>query len=77
MVRCKFRCHCKQEYRDANGKLTGVKVGMSPVYYGSEENEKFFEATPSGEINFYSVNPAVAEVIIENKEYYIDITPAE
>ena len=74
MVRCKFKCHYKEEYRDKDtGELTGALVKMSPVYSGSDENKEFFKATPGGEINFYSVNPAVSEAIEPGEEYYIDI----
>jgi len=74
MVRCKFRCHYQEKYYNKDtGELTGALIKMSPVYSGSEENKQFFNATPSGEINFYSVNPAVVEEIQEGEEYYVDI----
>jgi hypothetical protein len=46
---------------------------MSPVYEGSEENKKFFDATPNGAIEFWSTKGKFFEA---NKEYYIDISPS-
>lgn len=77
MVRCKFRCHFKEEYKDIEGNIYGVSIKMHPAYGDSEENKKFWNYTPSGEINFYTTNINVANQIEQNKEYYIDITPAE
>jgi hypothetical protein len=78
MVRCKFRCHYKDEYKDANtGEVISATIKMSPVYGDSEENKNFFKYTPGGELNFYTVNPTAAAQIEQGKEYYIDITLAE
>lgn len=43
----------------------------------SEENKKFFAASPSGELNLNTVNESVAFGMEPGKEYYLDITPAE
>ena len=77
MVRCKFRCHFKEEHKGIEGNIYGVSIKMHPAYGDSEENKKFWNYTPSGEINFYTTNINVANQIEQNKEYYIDITPAE
>lgn len=66
-VRCKFVCSFKE----------GQSVHFSPVYSGSEENKKFFQATPGGQIAFYTVNESALEQFQQGKEYYVDFTPAE
>jgi hypothetical protein len=66
-VRCKFVCSFKE----------GQSVHFSPVYSGSEENKKFFQATPGGQISFYTVNESALEQFEQGKEYYVDFTPAE
>lgn len=67
MVRAKFKCDFKKENY----------VAFSPVYSGSEENKKFFSATPGGQINLYVVNSDAMKLFEMGKEYYIDFTPAE
>ena len=52
-------------------------IQFSPVYSGSEENKKFFAATPGGTFSFYTVNKAAADQFEMGKEYYFDITPAD
>lgn len=65
-VRCKFVCSFKE----------GQSVHFSPVYSGSEENKKFFQATPGGQIAFYTVNESALDQFEQGKEYYVDFTPA-
>jgi hypothetical protein len=66
-VRCKFVCSFKE----------GQSVHFSPVYSGSEENQKFFQATPGGQIAFYTVNQSALDQFEQGREYYVDFTPAE
>ncbi|HEX2881589.1 MAG TPA: hypothetical protein VHO25_18800 [Polyangiaceae bacterium] len=66
-VRCKFVCSFKE----------GQSVHLSPVYSGSEENKKFFQATPGGQIAFDTVNQSALDQFEQGKEYYVDFTPAE
>jgi hypothetical protein len=65
-VRCKFVCSFKE----------GQSVHFSPVYSGSEENKKFFQATPGGQIAFYTVNQTALNQFEQGKEYYVDFTAA-
>lgn len=51
------------------------QVRLQAVTDGSEENKKFFAATPSGYVEVW-VNEAVADQFQEGAEYYIDFVPA-
>jgi hypothetical protein len=90
-VRCKFkvdsinRIQSSKWVTDAdgkNGKSVPVEmrsVKMSPVYGNNDpahENTKFWSATPSGSLEFNTVNLEAAESLELGVEYYIDITPA-
>jgi len=67
MVRAKFHCHNK----DNN------TVFLDPVYQGSEENKKFWEYTPAGQITLTTTNKSALDQFEVGKEYYVDFTPAE
>lgn len=70
-VRAKFQC------TSANEVGEGFKnVSMSPVFGGSEENKRFFNATPSGSIQLGVINAEAAQQFEVGKEYYVDFTPA-
>lgn len=71
-VRCKFKCVSKTEIEG-----NGTSVTLEPVSSGSEENEKFFKYTPSGDINLGILNPAAAEQFEPGKQYYVEFSPAE
>ena len=75
-VRLKFQVWQKQVSTSPDGKTLGF-VNMGPCYGDSEENKKFFEATPGGNINFSTLNEAALAQLEQGKAYYIDITPAE
>ena len=68
MVRAKFKC---DQVRVSEGY-----VYFHPVYSGSEENKKFFAATPGGEIRLQIVNEEALKYFEEGKEYYIDFKKA-
>lgn len=67
MVRAKFKV-------DSND---GATIAISPVYSGSDENKKFFSATPGGNVTLYCTNPDVAKYFEVGFEYYIDFTKSE
>jgi len=71
-VRLKMRAYTKSHNY---GGSFGVK--LSVVSGTTEENEKFFKATPSGSLEFNSVNQDAAKMFEPGKEYYIDVTLAE
>lgn len=80
-VRLKFRVQKKGEYlsgKYVDGKNTLVRVGsveMTPVTGGSPENEQFYEYTPSGRIEFGSINEAAIDALPLGGECYVTIEP--
>lgn len=52
------------------------KLRMHTVYPGQEENDKFFEATPHGEIELGILNEAASAFFVPGKEYYVDFIAA-
>ena len=60
------------------------RVKLAPVF-GSKtgrsakcpENEAFYAATPSGEIELSTVSEAAAAAFVPGQAYYVDFTPAE
>ena len=55
----------------------GSKLRASPVYSsGSEENKKFWEATPTGSLDVTCVKAEVLAGFKPGDEFYLDITPA-
>lgn len=48
---------------------------LLPVINGSEENEKFFEATPGGSLVLNVVNTDVAKTFKPGQEFYVDLIP--
>jgi len=76
-VRAKFRCETVETSPNIQPPDDALKVvKLRAVYSGSEENEKFFHLTPSGEISLATVNAAAAAQFEAGKEYYVDFTPA-
>ena len=60
-------------------KVEQRTIVAHPVYESSpdSENSKFWDATPSGELRLGTVNPEAWKMFEIDKEYYIDISPAE
>lgn len=76
-TRCKFRCNRVGRIETWNGRemVVAHSAELSPVTgKGSEENELFWEATPSGSLKVDTIKDANFEV---GKEYYLDITLVE
>lgn len=71
MTRCKFRCDSKTHTQ------YGHTIKLVPVTQGSPENEKFFQYTPFGSMEFGTINGEAAAQFEPGKEYYIDIKLAE
>ena len=70
-TRCKFVCNKVTKQLGFNGHpfVYGAEFGV--VYGNSEENKKFFAATPSGNL---TVGTAAQDVFEVGKEYYLDFT---
>lgn len=58
----------------SKGLLGGVT--LTPVVSGSEENKQFYEATPSGEFKFDTINSNALAEFEPGAEYYITIEKA-
>jgi hypothetical protein len=91
-IRCKMLVNgiergmgSKQVIDPATGKSSWVPceqrtIKLHPVYGNGDpnhENTKFWAATPSGQFHFTMISLETAEVFELNKEYYVDITPAD
>jgi len=76
IVRCKFKCVENKPYSE-NPEKDGVKLRFEPVVSGSSENDSFFKWTPTGSLEFYTINSTAAEQFEVGKQYYIDVTSAE
>lgn len=81
-VRCKFHCHSitetLQSVYDQESQSYKTKKVFTPKFQvvttGNEDDKRFFAATPSGSLEFGTVNIPAFEV---GKKYYLDITEAE
>lgn len=74
MVRAKFRCTSITKKEGWSGHKFLHAAKFTAITGGSEENEKFFAATPSGSLEVDTVVPDIFEV---GKAYYVELTPAE
>lgn len=72
-VRAKFLCVGVTDQPQHECKY----VQFVPVIEGSEENKSFAKYTPSGNLDLnISYDTEASNAFEENKEYYLDITPA-
>jgi hypothetical protein len=69
-TRAKFKCD------EVAQTVNGGKIKLSPVVSGSDENKRFFNYTPYGQIEIGTINQEVIQQFIPGKEYYIDFTLA-
>lgn len=75
MTRCKFKCHEVSKIVDFyNSEKFLYTAKFSPVTSGSEENKKFFAATPSGSL---SIGTYSEDLFMPGKEYYLDISDVQ
>jgi len=80
MIRLKVRLD-EQTNRMGGGMVDGkyqeclkVSVVFIPVGDDSPENKLFWDATPSGKIEFTYMNPEALEELVLGREYYVDFT---
>lgn len=73
-TRCKFKC-TEVTKRTGWADIPFIHdAKFQAVTEGSEDNKKFFAATPSGNLHVGTVREGTFEA---GKEYYLDITPVE
>lgn len=65
-----IRCKLNQGRNESTG--TWIALGLQ-FTGGSPENEKFWEATPGGNLKVTSV---LSDVFLVGQEYYLDISEA-
>ncbi len=75
-VRAKFKVQSITTSARWNGPGTMGTVKLTPVTSGSDENKKFYEATPSGEITLGTINEEALAQFPIGAEVYVDFTPA-
>jgi hypothetical protein len=69
-TRLKVVCNTKNQFGEQENLV------LTPVVNGSEENKRFFQYTPGGLVQFYTINKEAAAQFTVGKEYYVDISPA-
>lgn len=76
-VRCRFVCRKvvkEQSFNRANPSPFVYTAKFTVVVGDTEENEKFFDATPAGLLEIGTFKDDVFEV---GKTYTVDLTPVE
>jgi hypothetical protein len=76
-VRAKFKVNeitMRRHWTEGKGTLYTIK--LTPVMGGSEENKKFYEASPAGQIELGTLNTDAGEQFELGGEYYVDFTKA-
>jgi len=87
MVRAKFRVmEVRRMMSSKEVKVEGQRstwvpcemqtIKLGPVSSGSEENKKFWQATPSGSIELGIINEEAWGAFELDGEYYVDFTKA-
>lgn len=72
-VRAKFKCIGMEKSLGWTGTSFLYNYRFSPVTSGSPENDRFYAATPSGELKLTAIRNDLFEV---GKEYYLDFSSA-
>lgn len=70
-MRCKMCCGSKVALGGG-----GFTLGFYAVYAGSEEDYRYFKATPSAQFYVSTVNEAAASKFEIGKNYYVDFSSA-
>jgi S-adenosylmethionine hydrolase len=69
IIRCKFRC-----IEVTKTSYGTERVKLAPVYGDSDENKKFWKATPTGAIDLSIDNGDAHNQFQICREYYVDFT---
>ena len=75
-VRAEFKVSSITRSPGWNGQKEVQTIKLSPVTSGSEENAKFYAATPGGNIELTTVNFDAAQHFDLGDEFYVDFTKA-
>lgn len=72
MIRAKFTVTSITRYYN----MTGATVHFMPIYDRTiAEDQRFSEATPSGELQMFLTNAAVLEQCTLGQHFYVDFLP--
>jgi hypothetical protein len=77
MTRAKFKIASVTKTASFNEGKFHYEVKGYPVTGNTDENKKFYESTPSGELRLGGLNEEVANQFEPGKEYYLTIEKAE
>lgn len=77
-VKLKFQVveHTQRKHWGGGVAIIG-SVKLSPVTGGSDENKSFYESTPSGSIEFGTINEAALKSLPVGAEVYITLEVAQ
>ena len=77
-IRAKFKCVSEKKFegwgQSGEAKPFFYDYEFQPVSSGSEENKRFFAATPAGKLNLSTLKSGMFDV---GREYYLDFIPEE
>lgn len=76
-VRAKFKVNSITRQAGWNGCKEVHTIKLSPVTGGSDENRRFYAATPGGQIELSVVTEEVGREFDIGAEFYVDFTPAD
>lgn len=77
MVKLKFKVVSQTQQQAWNGGGIIGSAKLMPVTGGSDENKKFYEATPGGSIEFSTINEDALKSLPIGAEVYVTIEVAQ
>lgn len=75
-VRAKFTVQSITRQKGWNGVPEVQAIKLVPVTQGSEEDKKFYAATPGGSVDLQVVNAETGTYFELGQAYYLDFTKA-
>lgn len=76
-IRAKFTVQSITRERTYRDHKETYAIKMRPVIGDSEENKRFFAATPGGAVELLVVNPEAGAAFELGADYYLDFTKAD